>query len=254
MAEKLETSHTTIQTHLERLGKVHKFGIWVPHRLSEQNLAQRVTIASSLLSRNTREPFLDRIVTGDEKWVLYVNVKRRKQWLSRGQTPLPTAKLGLHPKKIMLCIWWDVRGVVHWELLDPNQTVTAEVYCTQLDRLNENLKRNRLSLANRKGVALRHDNARWHNARLTQTKINELGWEVLPHPPYSPDVAPSDYRLFWSLQNFLVGKEFADEEDVNRAITSFIASKPPSFFRDGIEKLVTKWRQVIDNEGQYIID
>jgi histone-lysine N-methyltransferase SETMAR len=111
-------------------------------------MVQRVTIASSLLSRNTREPFLDRIVTGDEKWVLYVNVKRRKQWLSRGQTPLPTAKPGLHPQKIMLCIWWDVRGVVYWELLDPNQTVTAEVYCTQLDRLNENLKKNRPSLVN----------------------------------------------------------------------------------------------------------
>jgi histone-lysine N-methyltransferase SETMAR len=89
---------------------------------------------------------------------------------------------------------------------------------------------------------------------LTQQKINELGWEVLPHPPYSPDVAPSDYHLFRSLRNFLLGKEFEDEEDVKRAITSFIASKPPEFFRNGIEKLVTKWGQVIDNEGQYIID
>ncbi len=217
-------------------------------------MAQRVNIASSLLFRNNHEPFLDRIVTGDEKWVLYVNVKRGGQWLSSGQTPIPTAKSGLHPQKIMLCIWWDVRGVVHWELLDPNQTITAEVYCSQLDRLCEKLTRNRPSLINRKGVILQHDNARPHTARLTQQKINELGWEVLPHPPYSPDLAPSDYHLFRSLQNFLMGKEFDGIEDVKRGITSFIASKLPVFFRDGIEKLVTKWGQVIENEGQYIID
>ena len=77
MASELNTNHITIKRYLERLGKVHRFVVWVPHKLSEQNLVQKVTI-SSLLSRHLRESFLDRIVTSDEKRLFYANVKRRK--------------------------------------------------------------------------------------------------------------------------------------------------------------------------------
>jgi histone-lysine N-methyltransferase SETMAR len=208
METKLNTFHETVRTHLQKLGKVLKEGV---------------------------RPFLDQIVTGDEKWILYVNIKRKKQWLSRGQKPVPTAKPDLHPQKIMLCIWWDMRGVIHFELLNSNQTITSELYCQQLDRLNQSLVQNHSSLVNRKGVLL-HDNARPHVARLTEQKIRELGWEVLPHPPYSPDMAPTDYHLFRSLQHYLNGKEY--EKEIKQDITLFIESKPPKFFKQGIENLV----------------
>jgi len=47
---------------------------------------------------------------------------------------------------------------------------------------------------------------------MTRQKLRELGWEVLMHPPYSPDVAPSDYHLFRSLQNSLNGVKLASKE------------------------------------------
>lgn len=253
MATKMECGSETIRRHLEEIGKVHKHGVWVPHKLSEKNKIQRSTISSSLLLRNNREPFLDRIITGDEKWVLYVNIRKRKQWLNRGQTPLPTPKDGIHPKKIMLCIWWDMRGVVHWEFLDSNLTITADIYCQQLDRLHQELLHNRPSLINRKGVILQVDNARPHIARKTQQKIHQLGWEVLPHPPYSPDMAPSDYHLFRSLQHYLSEKVFCNEEDIKTHISSFIGSKTPDFFKRGIENLTKRWKAVIENEGDYIL-
>lgn len=162
-------------------------------------------------------------------------------------------KSGLHPQKIMLCIWCDISGVVHWELLDPNLTVTAEVYCQQLVRLSQALVRIRPALVNRKGVILQHDNARPHIARVTQQKIQKLGWEVLLHPPYSPDIAPSDYHLFRSLKNHLSGKEFENEEVVIQEITSYIDSKTTDFFRQGIENLVKRWSEIVDNEGEYIL-
>lgn len=83
---------------------------------------------------------------------------------------------------------------------------------------------------NRKNIILHHDNARPHAALGTRQKIAELGWEILPHPPYSPDLAPSDYHLFLSLQNFLRGKKLKNEEDIKQALVQFFASKDKTFF------------------------
>ncbi|GFU27077.1 mariner Mos1 transposase [Trichonephila clavipes] len=68
------------------------------------------------------------------------------------------------------------------------------------------IKQKRPALAFRKGIVFHHDNARPHTAMVIQQKLNALGWEVLGHPPYSPDIAPSDYYLFRSLQNYLTRK------------------------------------------------
>jgi [histone H3]-lysine36 N-dimethyltransferase SETMAR len=157
MSERLNASVGTVHKYLHALGKTNRQGIWVPHELSLANREHRVDICSSLLSRQENDPFLGRVVTGDEKWVLYVNVKRKKQWLSRGQKPLPTPKSGLHPVKVMLCVWWDKDGIIHFELLDSNLTVTSDVYCQQLERLRQALVKKRPALVNRKGIILLHD-------------------------------------------------------------------------------------------------
>ena len=238
---------------MKAIGKVSKAGIWVPHQLSAENLLQRVTICTSLSSRNKREPFLKRIVTGDEKWVLYVNVERKRQWLDKDQKALPTAKPGLHPKKVLLCVWWDWKGVVYFELLDQNQTITADIYCQQLDQLKTALAIKRSALTNKWGVILQHDNARPHTAKITRQKLNDFGWEVLPHPPYSPDIAPSDYWLFRSLQSDLSGKNFKTKEDVQTYITHYFASKDSHFYEEGIQRLTERWSMIADNDGQYII-
>jgi [histone H3]-lysine36 N-dimethyltransferase SETMAR len=251
LGEYFEVSNSTIGLHLQGIGKVNKEGAWVPHDLSERNKLARSSICSSLLSRFKKVNFLKQIITADEKWILYANVQRKKQWLTPGQKPQPTPKSGLHPKKIMLSIWWDYRGVVHYELLPSNQTITADIYCAQLDRVAAALQKLRPGLINRGNVILQHDNARPHTARITVAKIRQLDWEVLPHPAYSPDIAPSDYHLFRSLQNFLNGQQFSEEADVKNALHDFFESKSPSFYESGILNLPLRWQQVIDNDGNY---
>lgn len=89
-----------------------------------------------------------------------------------------------------------------FELLNPNQTINSKLYC-QLDKLHEAIKQKHLELVNRKGVVFHHDNARPHTSLVTCKKLLQFGWNVLPHSLYSPDLVPSDYYLFRSLQNFL---------------------------------------------------
>lgn len=107
---------------------------------------------------------------------------------------------------------------------------------------------------NRKGVVFHHDNARPHTSLVTRRKLLELGWEVLPHLPYSPDLAPSDYHLFRSLQNALNGKTFTNDEDIKSFLEKFFAEKDRSFFVRAIMKLPERWKKVIEQDGQYIIE
>ena len=74
-------------------------------------------------------------MTGDEKWILYNYVERKRLWGKRNEPPPTTPKAGLHPKKVMLCIWWDWKEVLYYELLPEDQMINSNKYCSQLDQL-----------------------------------------------------------------------------------------------------------------------
>jgi histone-lysine N-methyltransferase SETMAR len=93
-----------------------------------------------LMTSHHNYQWLRNLITGDEKWVLYVNHTRNRQWLGAGQTGVATPKNDLHPKMIMLSVWWGVRGIIHWELLPTDCTITADLCCEQLDRVTAKLQ------------------------------------------------------------------------------------------------------------------
>ncbi len=254
IAERLNSSHGTVYRHLQEIGKVSKLGKWVPHELSEENRQQRINVCTSLLSRQTQCSFLDRIVTGDEKWILYESVTRKRQWVDKDQQAASTSKAGLQQHKMLLCVWWDNAGIIYHEFLEPNKTITAALYIQQLTKLNSELIKKRPTLVNRKQVLFHQDNARPHTAKTTIEKIKEFNWEIMHHPPYSPDIAPSDYHLFRSLQNYLTGKKFNSADELKDAVSNFFASKSNTFYKQGIGMLPERWQLIIDNEGKYIID
>ncbi|KAG5321053.1 MOS1T transposase, partial [Pseudoatta argentina] len=100
-------------------------------------------------------------------------------------------------------------------------------------------------------VILLHDNARPHVAKPVKTYLETLKWEVLPHPPYSPDIAPSDFHLFRSMAHGLADRRFHSYEEAQKWIDSWIASKDMSFFRRGIHVLPERWEKVVSSDGQY---
>ena len=240
--------------HLKQLGYFPKLDTWLPHELKETHVTPRINSCDLLKKRNENDPFLKRLITGDEKWVVYNNIKRKRSWSRPGEPTQTTSKADIHQKKVLLSVWWDYKGIVYFELLPPNRTINSDVYIEQLTKLNNAVEEKRPELTNRKGIVFHHDSARPYTYLTTRQKLFELGWDVLPHPPYSPDLAPSDYFLFRSLQNSLNGKNFNNDDDVKSYLIQFFANKNQKFYERGIMMLPERWQKVIDQNGQYITE
>jgi histone-lysine N-methyltransferase SETMAR len=98
--------------------------------------------------------------------------------------------------KVMLIVFWDSQGVLLAHFQKRGENVNSAAYCEVLLKLRAAIRGKRPGQLAR-GVLLHHDNARPHTARATQERIQELlvQWELLEHPPYSPDLAASDFHL-----------------------------------------------------------
>lgn len=253
LSKELNCNQESIRIRLKSLGYAKKLDKWIPHVLSVQNIQARLSICSSLLARHNVEPFLDKILTVDEKWVYHNNSKRMSRWQLKGSKPGMSPKQEIHPKKLLMSVWWTSRGIVHVEFLKANQTINGKVYCDQIRRAYSKLSKMQPSLVNRKGVLLLQDNARPHTSKLAQETLKELKIETLPHPPYSPDISPCDYYLFSCLSNFQRNKTYDSDDSLKNDIVNFFNSKNSDFYRTGIYKLVNNWQKIVDSDGNYFV-
>ena len=108
----------------------------------------------------------------------------------------------------MLNVRWGVRGIIHWKLLPNGCNITANLYCQQLDCVAAKLQ------GKQDKIYVLHDRARPHVAKSTRKKLLKLGWITIPHPPYFPDLATTDYHLCHSLFEYLHEKKLDDENDL----------------------------------------
>jgi len=102
---------------------------------------------------------------------------------------IPSAKIRWKSSRL------DFFGIKTIDYLSKGQTINAEYYSSLLVQLKDILKEKRHGKITR-GVLFLHDNAPAHRTLATQKKLAYLGFQCLDHPPYSPDLAPSDYHLF----------------------------------------------------------
>ena len=105
LAQTLNVTRGAICQCLKAMGKIQKYGKWVPCQLNDRQMENRKTICEMLLQRFERKYFLHRIVTGDDKWIYFENLKRKKSWLSPGEVGLSTPRPNRFGRKTMLCVW-----------------------------------------------------------------------------------------------------------------------------------------------------
>lgn len=231
---------------------------WVPRLLTYDQKRQRVRDSQhglELFQLNPRE-FLRRYITVDETWIYHYtpeSQQQAKQWVEAGASAPKRPKTQQSAGKVMATVFWDAHGIIFIDYLQKGKTITGLYYTALLDRLSAEIKKNRPHLMNKK-VLFHHDNAPAHSSVVAQVKLHELGYELLPHPPYSPDLAPCDYYLFPNLKRWLQGKKFGSNEEAEAKIRAYFDEFQKTYFSDGIKMLETRWTKCIELKGVYVED
>jgi len=131
--------------------------------------------------------------------------------------------------KVLVSIFWDQDGILLIHYLPKGQTINIEYYASLLVLLKDILKEKRRENFI-KVVLFLHDNAPAHQPLATQKKLAYLGFQFLDHPPYSPDLAPSDYHLFPGLKKQLTGRHFSSDAEVISAAVTWLDGQYSEFF------------------------
>ena len=114
------------------------------------------------------------------------------------------------------------------DFLPKISTKTGVYYANLFDQLRTAIREKRRGKLS-KGVLLQQDNARVHTCKVTMDAVERNGYELIPHPAYSPDLAPSDFFLSPNLKKDFRGLHFQSDEEVMTAVEEWINGKDPVF-------------------------
>ncbi|GBP89672.1 Mariner Mos1 transposase [Eumeta japonica] len=134
MADMLNVAQQTISDRLKAMGKIQKCEKWVPHELNERQMENRKTLVKFCF-KDERKSVLHQLSLAMKNGFI-LRILNGKSWVNPGQPSASTAKPDRFGKKAMLCVWWDQKGVVYYELLKPGETVNTSRYKQQMIDLN----------------------------------------------------------------------------------------------------------------------
>ena len=151
----------------------------------------------------------------------------------------------------MASVLWNRKGVLLVDFMPPDTTISAAAYCDTLTRLRRAIQNQMRGMLSR-GVCLLHENSRPPSAHVATALLHKFKWGILDHPPYSPDLAPSDFHLFLHLKKHLAGKKFDDNDEVQEEVMTWFKGLAADFYDSGIQKLVPRLNKCLDNAGDCV--
>ncbi len=163
-------------------------------------------------------------------------------------------KVRHHQSKVkqMVVLAYDWCGVIASYKVPQGTTMNADMYKNFLQNtLRLKICKNRPGMLE-KGVMILHDNCRIQVTRVIVELLAKYGWEILPHPAYSPDMSPCDYNLNPKLKELMCGTRFGDIQELIARLTQEIRRVNKEALLHGIQKLPTRREKCIALQGDYI--
>ena len=139
------------------------------------------------------------VVTGDESWFYLRKIDRKSSnasWVGKDEPARTIVRRGRFEPKFMFCVFFKSTGPVYVNYLDRGKTIDAAYYIQQcLKPIVREINKQRPT-SGTTNMKFHHDNARPHVAGSANSYVEQVGLQLICHPPYSPDLAPCDFWLF----------------------------------------------------------
>ena len=153
-------------------------------------------------------------------WVHYYELENKAQscqWVGPGSLRPKKFKMQPSAGKVMAAVFWDAQGVIMLDFLANKSTITGVYYANLHDQLRTAIREKRQGNLS-KGILLQQDNARVHTCKMAMDAVERNGYELIPQPASSPDLAPSDSFLFPNLKKDIHGHHFRSNEEFVAAV------------------------------------
>ena len=171
----------------------------------------------------------------DEKWIHQFTQESNWQsaeWTAAGESHPKRPKRQTSAGKVLVSVFWDVQGILFTDYFEKGRIINRGYYIGLLMHLKEEIAKMK-----KKEVFFHQDNAPCHKLISVIAKLHELHFKLLPHPPYSPDLALSNYWLFADLKIMLQGKRFGSNEVVILETEVYFEAEDQLFYKKSIKLL-----------------
>lgn len=227
---------------------------WVPHTLTDGNMAVRVERCHDMLESYSTRLTKANLVTVDEKVFYCRKLAPRNvigNWLSAdGDTQRrQTARRSAMENKFMVVLAVSQKGQHYFEILNRGQSINAERYIEFLERMENHFAHLEDPILSH-NMRFQQDNAKPHTARITREYMENRNIRLVRQPPYSPDLNLCDRYIFPRLES--ARSDFQSMENLR----DFLRDQLPTFTRPrmakALEELCTHAEKVIENNGNYV--
>lgn len=253
LSTRLNVSVGTIHSKLKTMGIRKLCSRFVPRLLTGEMMERRLVSCQNNLKiwEQHGDKLLSNLITEDETPLnMYLPETKREsvEWKLPGEKPSLKMRSGTsHRTILMLSIFWDAKGIIHMDFAEKGVKINAAYY-SNLVTLARGKRRKQRNIP----LWFLEDNSPVHTASISRTTIEDAGLVRLDHPPYSPDLAPSDFWLFNHLKKHLRGKLFTDKEDLRNCVEHFFRECSPNFFENAFLELVKRWKKCVHENGSYV--
>lgn len=229
---------------------------WIPHCLTQEQKDNRVQWCQSMLERfdfGESKRIFD-IVTGDETWVYNYDPETKRQssiWCFADDDSPQKAVRSRSSAKTMVAAFFSRSGHLVTVPLQQHHTVTAQWYVNECVPQVLEAWCSRRPKTGVRGLLWHHDNAPAHTAAMTTNFLERSGVQLLPHPPYSPDLAPCDFFLFPKVKSQLKGRRFSSCQEAIAAYEEAVATIAPEEWCHAFTSWFRRMQMCIQAAGGY---
>ena len=224
----------------------------VPHFLTDNNKRRRVEDAKIMLDilyQQERRNFSN-ILTMDET-PIYLSNKGKKGWIKKGEKVPKRLNDKCWRDKFNLTIMWGTSGFAVVDALDRKASMNTSYLCDTIFEKAIVWCKNKRKVSGAKSFLFHMDNARSHTSNATCEYMTDHGMRRMPHPPYSPDLAPCDFFLFGYIKTKLIGSEFATKDEALEKINAILKEIPKETLISTFYEWMRRLEEVIDSNGEY---